>query len=133
MTTVFHRVPAGLPINGINESIGSKPHCDSCGHKLKPYEYLPLISWFSTCFKCNYCGVQIPKVYATIEATIMLISIMLLSAMGMNLSYVLAVPSAALIVLNIAFYLYYRKVFTGVLLFTITVVAVFLIFENCIV
>lgn len=130
MTTVFHRIPAGLPINGINEKIGSKPHCDACGHKLKPHEYLPVISWFATLFKCNYCGAPIPKIYAIIEALTMLSSIVLLKTFGMNLTYVIAVPIAALVILNFAFLIKLHKVYNKVLLFTIAVFALSLVIKD---
>lgn len=81
LTTFYHRITNKLPINGVMES-GMKPHCDSCGHELRYYEYFPVLSWIFCRFRCNYCGVSIPKVYFLLEFTSMLISIALWFLVG---------------------------------------------------
>ena len=66
-TTVFYRLPQNIVIYGFNKAHTKPPHCSFCGHILKWYEYLPLISIFTTSLKCNYCRHPIPWSYITIE------------------------------------------------------------------
>ena len=59
---LIHRLPGG-------ESIvypGSK--CPSCGHKIKPYENIPIISYFLLKGKCSSCKTKIPFRYPLVEA-----------------------------------------------------------------
>lgn len=66
-TSIFYRLPRGLMIYGFNKKSTKPPCCSICHHDLKPYEYLPVISMFTTRFKCNYCGSSIPYIYVLIE------------------------------------------------------------------
>lgn len=66
LTTFYSRITQQKPINGILEG-GMKPHCDSCGHELRFYEYFPVLSWVFCRFRCNYCGVNIPVSYFIFE------------------------------------------------------------------
>ena len=66
-TTIFYRLPRGLTIYGFNKKNTKPPCCSVCHHDLKPSEYLPVISIFTTWFKCNYCSASIPYSYVMIE------------------------------------------------------------------
>lgn len=66
-TTIFYRLPRGLVISGFDKKNTKPPCCSTCHHDLKAYEYLPVISIFTTWFKCNYCGSAIPYSYVMIE------------------------------------------------------------------
>ncbi len=94
------------------EKQGIKPHCSSCGHELKYYEYFPVLSWISTKFKCNYCGVKIDLTYTFLEVSIMLASIFMVIYMGMDINYVMATLVMAVAILNIVFFVRYKKIFT---------------------
>src|SRR4051812_49132179 len=104
ITSAYFRIPRDIPINGLSDDRGKKPHCSKCGHKLKFYEYLPLLSWVSTLFKCNYCGVRIDLIYPILEATMMFVSLLLFYVMGMDIMYVLSVLMGGAFMLNIALY-----------------------------
>ena len=43
-------------------------HCMSCGHNLKWYELVPLVSWLIQGGKCRSCGVKLSAQYPVVEA-----------------------------------------------------------------
>ncbi|WP_316353519.1 prepilin peptidase [Candidatus Trichorickettsia mobilis] len=73
-TTIFYRLPRNITICGINQNCDQPPFCSYCRHLLKPYEYLPLLSWFSTFGKCNYCNSNIPAQYFILEISAVILS-----------------------------------------------------------
>lgn len=76
-STVLFRLPRGIPINGYNPETGKAPHCSICGHNLKFYEYLPILSWIFSRGKCNYCGVKINLQYTILEVSISILAALL--------------------------------------------------------
>jgi hypothetical protein len=62
-TTLFYRLPRNIMISGFNQKLTRPPFCSNCNHVLVFYEYLPILSWFSTRGKCNYCHAPINKSY----------------------------------------------------------------------
>lgn len=68
-TSFYYRISNGRHINGYKSLSGEAPHCSSCKHPLKFYEYLPILSIFSTKLKfaCNYCGASINPLYTILE------------------------------------------------------------------
>ncbi len=42
-------------------------HCPSCGHAIRPYDNIPVISWLILRAKCRDCGTGISSLYPTIE------------------------------------------------------------------
>lgn len=68
-TSFYYRISNGRNVNGYKSLSGEAPHCSSCNHPLKFYEYLPILSIFSTKFKfaCNYCGAAINPIYTILE------------------------------------------------------------------
>jgi leader peptidase (prepilin peptidase)/N-methyltransferase len=111
LTSAYFRIPRNIPINGFNK-IGKKPHCSVCGHKLKFYEYFPLLNWFSTRFKCNYCHAPIDPSYMIIEILLTIISLGLYLFLGMTPIYSIAVLFCGTLVLNLAFLFKHKKFFT---------------------
>ena len=105
-TTVFYRLPRNIMICGFDQKSTRPPFCSNCSHVLRFYEYLPILSWFSTLGKCNYCNVTIAKSYIALEILIGLISIILYNLIGQNLEYFfIYFCFAALVLLNIFIYL----------------------------
>ncbi len=94
-TTALYRLPRGITMCGFNKTFTTPPFCSYCSHPLKPWEYLPLISWFNTFGKCNYCGHKINKVYTILEILMSLISVILYHLVGFNDSYILLVLFSA--------------------------------------
>ncbi len=109
ITTAYFRIPRLIPINGLNNKTGKVPHCSVCQHKLKFYEYLPVLSWVSTRFKCNYCFAPITPVYVMLEVTVMVSSIALYYLLGMNMLYMISVLVTAGLLLNLSLFCTYYK------------------------
>jgi len=61
LNVVIYRVPNG-------ESIAfPASHCPICGHDLKPYDNIPVLSYLVLGGKCRYCKTKISKQYPIIE------------------------------------------------------------------
>lgn len=129
LTTCYFRIPKNIPINGLSNTKGKVPHCSTCNHKLKFYEYLPVLSWFSTKFKCNYCNAAITKDYFILEVSVMLSSLALYLFIGMNLLYSALVLVIAALALNLALFLSYKKLFKKALyILLISIFSIALVF-----
>jgi prepilin signal peptidase PulO-like enzyme (type II secretory pathway) len=121
-TTVYHRIPRGKPINGLSQKFGLKPHCSSCNHELKIYEYFPLLSWFSTGFKCNYCGAKTDWVYTFLEVSGFLIAIFFLLILDLSYSYIIITCLWIIYLLILVLFtnykkLWYRVIFTWIMIY----------------
>ncbi len=56
------RVPRG-------ESIVSPPsHCPTCGHEIRWYDNIPVVSWLVLGGRCRDCGTRIPARYPLVES-----------------------------------------------------------------
>jgi prepilin signal peptidase PulO-like enzyme (type II secretory pathway) len=126
MTSFYFRIPRGIPINGFSTKRGKAPHCSKCEHPLQVYEYLPVISWFTTLFKCNYCKQPIGYEYFLIEVSTMIGTCAFLHYLGtFDEIFALSAPIIALIVLNIALLLKRNSLFmksTSLLVFYAAIV-----------
>lgn len=61
LNVVIYRVPAG-------KSIVSPPSaCGSCGHEVRPYDNIPVVSWLVLRGKCRDCGSHISVRYPLVE------------------------------------------------------------------
>jgi len=104
-TTIFHRLPRNIMISGFDQKLTRPPFCSNCFHILHFYEYLPILSWFSTFGKCNYCHIAITKSYIALEILIGLLAMILYYILGQNLEYFfIYFCFAALVTLNIFIY-----------------------------
>ncbi|MCP5374649.1 MAG: prepilin peptidase [Rickettsiaceae bacterium] len=116
-TTLFYRLPRNIMISGFNQQSTRPPFCSNCKHVLLFYEYLPILSWFSTLGKCNYCHTPINKSYIALEILIGLIAIILYYLVGQNLEYFfLYFCLATLTILNIFIYLEHNFISTKITL-----------------
>lgn len=62
LNVVVFRVPKG-------ESIVTGPsHCMTCGHRLKWYELIPVLSFVIQGGKCRFCGTRLSPQYPLVEA-----------------------------------------------------------------
>ena len=59
---LIYRIPKG------EEFVKTPSHCMSCGHQLKWYENIPLISWLAQGGKCRSCKVKLSAQYPIVEA-----------------------------------------------------------------
>ncbi|MBA8666951.1 prepilin peptidase [Holosporaceae bacterium 'Namur'] len=100
-STVLFRLPRKIPIHGYNPKLGKVPHCSTCGHTLKFYEYLPMLSWVSTRGRCNYCGVKINPEYTILEVFISILAFILyFFTSGFSEEYILLLFSGAGLILS---------------------------------
>lgn len=54
LNVVVHRVPRRESI------LYPASHCPACGHTLRPWENIPVLSWLWLRGRCRACGVVIP-------------------------------------------------------------------------
>jgi leader peptidase (prepilin peptidase) / N-methyltransferase len=61
LNVVIYRVPNGLSI------VSPPSSCPKCGHRIKWYENVPILSWIFLRAKCSSCGLSISAEYPFIE------------------------------------------------------------------
>lgn len=61
LNVVIHRLPLGQSV------VTPRSSCPKCGHKIKWYENLPVVSYLSLKGKCSNCGTKISMRYPLIE------------------------------------------------------------------
>jgi len=77
-------------------------HCPDCGHPIKFYDNIPLISYLLLGGKCRSCKRSISAQYPLIEGVTALSSLLLFSKHGLSLSYLFYFSFvAALIVITV--------------------------------
>lgn len=111
-TSYFHRIPSGKPIRGYNDTSGIPPHCSECNHRLKFYEYLPLLSWISCRFKCNYCGCKIDPFYPALESMGLICSLVLFLILGFCQSFIWTFLASISTSLYLALLIKHKKSFS---------------------
>ena len=59
---LIYRLPKG------EEFVKTPSHCMTCGHELKWFELIPVVSWLAQGGKCRGCGVKLSTQYPVVEA-----------------------------------------------------------------
>jgi leader peptidase (prepilin peptidase)/N-methyltransferase len=59
-------------------------HCPACGHHIKPWENIPILSWLLLRGRCSKCGTSISLRYPTIEALTAALSILVALHFGVT-------------------------------------------------
>jgi leader peptidase (prepilin peptidase)/N-methyltransferase len=78
LNVCIHRLPHG-------ESLAFPPsHCPACGHRLAPFDLVPVLSYLWLRGKCRYCRAPISRRYPLVEG---------LTAAGFALAYSLTGPN----------------------------------------
>lgn len=62
ITLVSWRAPRGETVTH------GAPHCPSCGHRVAPYDEIPVLSWVLLRGRCRYCHARLSARYPIIEA-----------------------------------------------------------------
>lgn len=62
LNVLIYRIPKE------EEFVKTPSHCMSCGHNLKWYENIPVVSWLIQGGKCRACGVKLSAQYPIVEA-----------------------------------------------------------------
>ena len=55
-------------------------HCPSCGHNIRPYDNIPVLSWILLRGRCRDCRAAISSLYPTIELLTGLLAWLLFAA-----------------------------------------------------
>lgn len=76
--------------------IKGRSHCDYCGHDLRWYDLLPVISYISNKGKCHYCGHKLSLIYPLYEVMGGVLMVLCFMRYGMDIK---AVTSFVLIMI----------------------------------
>lgn len=104
-TSLLYRLPRGINICGFDKNNTQPPLCSYCNHRLKFYEFLPLLSCFFAATKCNYCQYPISKKYLALEIFGAVISAICLYLFDFSDLYVIVVIFGLLSLLNYFIYI----------------------------
>jgi leader peptidase (prepilin peptidase) / N-methyltransferase len=61
LNVVIYRVPEGLSV------LHPPSRCPSCGHRIRPWENIPVLSWLLLRGRCSGCGARISARYPFVE------------------------------------------------------------------
>lgn len=61
LNVVVHRVPEGRSV------VTPRSSCGSCGHEIRWYDNIPVVSWIVLRARCRDCGSRIPARYPALE------------------------------------------------------------------
>lgn len=92
LNVVVHRLPRG-------ESLarpGSR--CVSCGTAIRPYDNVPILSWLLLRGRCRGCGTRISPRYPAVELLTAVVFAAVVLARGIDVSLLLELPFAAILV-----------------------------------
>jgi len=81
LNVVIYRVPEKISL------IKPGSHCTSCKQDIKPYDNIPILSYFILGGKCRACGDSFSPRYAFIELLTALVTVWLFSIYGLNGNY----------------------------------------------
>lgn len=75
-----------IPEKKLPEMTLSKPNstCPHCGHAIKFYENIPVVSWLVLCGKCSQCKNKISKRYPIVETVTALLSLVVAHHYGVS-------------------------------------------------
>ena len=62
LNVLIYRIPRE------EEFVKTPSHCMTCGHQLRWYELIPVLSWVAQGGKCRSCGVKLSAQYPIVEA-----------------------------------------------------------------
>ncbi|MCU7936922.1 MAG: A24 family peptidase [Candidatus Thiodiazotropha sp. (ex Dulcina madagascariensis)] len=92
LNVVIHRLPKMMEnqwhrdcdeLKGLNQTAESQPynlnqpasHCPKCGHKIRAWENIPVVSWLLLKGRCSHCHTRISPRYPIVEAVTGVISL----------------------------------------------------------
>lgn len=82
LNVVIHRLPR-------NESVVYPPsHCPFCGHRIRPWENIPIISYVMLRGRCSACHTPIPPRYLLVEIITPALLLMLYAYQGPTLTFI---------------------------------------------
>lgn len=66
------------------EVLGGSSRCSSCGHEIKPYDNIPVLSWLLLRGKCRQCDAVIPAFHPLVELAVPILFLLAIWAIGTN-------------------------------------------------
>lgn len=84
LTTLVHRLPAGVPI------ALARSACPACGETLSPLSLVPVISWIAQLGRCCHCHGRISASYPLVEMTALAIAVWTIWVMSSASGWLLA-------------------------------------------
>ena len=92
MNVVVHRLPR-------HESLVTPgSHCTACGHAIRPWDNIPLLSWLLLRGRCRDCGTRIPWRYPAVELATALLGVAVVAVLGTGPETWIALAFVALLV-----------------------------------
>jgi len=76
LNVVIHRLPLGISI------VMPPSACPSCGHRIRPFDNVPVVSWLALGGRCRDCRTSIPWRYPAVELAAGLLVLALAVALG---------------------------------------------------
>ncbi|MBN2397493.1 MAG: prepilin peptidase [Deltaproteobacteria bacterium] len=81
LNVCIHRIPSG-------ESIAlPASHCPDCGHPIRLYDNIPILSYLFLRGRCHNCGERISPIYPAVELLAAVISVLLFGRYGLSGAY----------------------------------------------
>lgn len=82
LNVVIHRLPRGLSI------VAPPSACPACGHRIRPFDNVPVLSWFVLSGRCRDCRTAIPWRYPAVELSAGLLVVVLAAQLGPRVALV---------------------------------------------
>ena len=100
------------------ESIIYPPsHCPICNHRLKPWELIPMVSYFLQMGKCSSCKSKISIFYPISEMLCGLLFVFCYISFGVSLDLIIALTFISMLIIVILSDIYYMIIEDSVLIF----------------
>ncbi|HSA58943.1 MAG TPA: prepilin peptidase [bacterium] len=101
LNVCIYRLPRGLSV------ISPRSHCPNCGHFLRWYDNIPLLSYLWLRGRCRFCRWAIPLRYPLVEALTAVLSFLIYAKFGLGSAYafyflLLAAPLVAVAFIDLA-------------------------------
>lgn len=91
LNVVVHRVPRGL------STVKPRSRCPGCGHLIRWYDNIPVVSWFALRGRCRRCGAQISWRYPAVETATSLLFLIAVLRFGITISALVAAAFLAIL------------------------------------
>jgi leader peptidase (prepilin peptidase)/N-methyltransferase len=95
LNVCIYRIPEGKSL------VFPASSCPSCGHPIRPYDNIPVLSYLFLRGRCRDCGKKISSRYITVELITAVMAVILFRHYGLSLHFIFAfLFTAALIVVT---------------------------------
>ena len=96
----FLNVVAHRSVQGRSWWGNERSCCESCGHVLRFYELVPIVSWLVQKGKCRSCGAEISVRYIIVELICAVLAVIIALRFGLSWAGIIAAVAACGLVLN---------------------------------